>query len=51
MDFSFLKEFYPYFISGTIITLIISVITVILDHHWCGIHFDGYQNQAITLVC
>lgn len=30
MDFSFLKEFYPYFISGTIITLIISVITVIL---------------------
>lgn len=30
MDFSFLKEFYPYFISGTIITLIISMITVLL---------------------
>lgn len=29
MDFSFLKEFYPYFISGTIITLIISMITVV----------------------
>lgn len=29
MDFSFLKEFYPYFISGTIITLIISMITVL----------------------
>lgn len=28
MDFSFLKDYYPYFISGAIITLIISIITI-----------------------
>ncbi len=30
MDFSFLKEFYPYLIDGTIVTLFISLITVIV---------------------
>ncbi|MEG3033649.1 MAG: amino acid ABC transporter permease, partial [Enterococcus sp.] len=30
MDFSFLAEYYPYFLYGTIITLIISVVTIII---------------------
>ena len=30
MDFSFLTEYYPYFLYGTVITLIISVVTIII---------------------
>lgn len=30
MDFSFLSTYYPYFISGVLITIVISIITVIL---------------------
>jgi polar amino acid transport system permease protein len=29
MDFSFLSTYYPYFISGVLITIVISIITVI----------------------